>query len=645
MKHFLLVIAFLLIISSPVYSQEGWRRLTTDDGLSSNVVLSILQDQNGDIWIGTEKRISRYNGVFEAFPSFSINLLGRVIFESARGQVVVRDKLSTDPHDKSISVSIINLFDGLKWGEPAFFRDNDITVSDMPEFSVVSGGKLWISTRDGLVGFDGKNWQLYNPDVDVNWLVKTPDGRLWSILWFGQAGDWTEGIGSFDGRKWNLEFNADNSLLDGTKTNTAFVTSTSQILLGTDQGLFQYNPGLNRLTSLTLGNVNVNSMLETVDGSIWVCATDQKEQKRFYRLHNSQWTSHLPDQDITILYQSPDNHLWAGGEHGLYLFDEEAWQPKLTDKVNCIYQLTDGTMLVGSDSGLWIKPSVDSSQKFELAVEQKGLHIKGIFQARNGMIWCRSDQGIISYDGQSWVRHNRELGNYAVVGLKAGAHEGLDGTMWFNGFTLDTYKDGVWEGHKPDGQNLRWSIGATTTSDGRVWVWGNGGASWWSVADNKWIRPIIINSWVYGFTESPNGRYWVGDAQGSTGYFDGDQWIEVRDKLRGQISFSEDEEGILWAFGGGIWKWQESENTWLEMMDDGVPRALFRAPKYSADGTWRLMSSGSPNIFARFDGGKLSIHPSSEQRDIHYRNMHGDGFAESPAGVFLVGHQSRVEAN
>lgn len=55
--------------------------------------------------------------------------------------------------------------------EPDFFGNNDILVSDMPQFSVLSDRKFWLSTWDGLVSFDGQKWQLYDPDVDVDWLV------------------------------------------------------------------------------------------------------------------------------------------------------------------------------------------------------------------------------------------------------------------------------------------------------------------------------------------------------------------------------------------------------------------------------------------------------------------------------------------
>ena len=54
-------------------------------------------------------------------------------------------------------------------------------MSDLPEFSVVASSKLWVSTGNGLAGFDGQKWQLYDADVRANWLMKTSDGRLWTV--------------------------------------------------------------------------------------------------------------------------------------------------------------------------------------------------------------------------------------------------------------------------------------------------------------------------------------------------------------------------------------------------------------------------------------------------------------------------------
>ena len=65
MKHLLLPIAFFWLILSSLHSREGWRQFTADDGLSSNGINTILQAKNGDIWIGSDTGITRYNGVFE----------------------------------------------------------------------------------------------------------------------------------------------------------------------------------------------------------------------------------------------------------------------------------------------------------------------------------------------------------------------------------------------------------------------------------------------------------------------------------------------------------------------------------------------------------------------------------------------------
>ena len=202
------------------------------------------------------------------------------------------------------------------------------------------------------MSFDGSDWKLYQPELSVDWLVQTQDGQLWGT-------DGELGIIHFDGQKWTPALDLKNSPLEHAYFKKVTVSKQKKILLGTDVGLFQYDPDLNRFTDLALGKVIVHIVLEASDGTIWVCAEDQKEQKRLYNLNDGKWTAHLTSQTVTTVYESFDNDLWVGGDNGLYVFDGQSWQQKLTDKINCIYQLTDGTMLVGSDSGLWIETSID----------------------------------------------------------------------------------------------------------------------------------------------------------------------------------------------------------------------------------------------------------------------------------------------
>ena len=96
MKYpFLVLIAFLFFTHSFLHSQEGWRRLTTADGLSSHVINTIYQAKNGDIWIGTDEEINRYNGVFE--ESWALFFPVNTIFAPSTGQLFSREDRPDGP--------------------------------------------------------------------------------------------------------------------------------------------------------------------------------------------------------------------------------------------------------------------------------------------------------------------------------------------------------------------------------------------------------------------------------------------------------------------------------------------------------------------------------------------------------------------
>ena len=283
-------------------------------------------------------------------------------------------------------------------------------------------------------------------------------------------------------------------------TQTVCYTLTGKILLGTDEGLFEYDPNSRNLIHLLAEKIRIQSILEATNGTIWIIGQNSLDNGLLYSFENGKWTRHLADQSITTIYQSSDDSLWLGTRLGLYLFEQKRWKNKLslTTKVNCIYQLDDGTMMIGSDSGLWVEPNTENAK---LIVERQNLFIKSIFQASNGVVWFRSDQGILSYNGVSWIKHGIYSGNYGVTGLRAGVVEDADGTMWFNGFgpPVASYKDGEWERHYPPSGG--WMADVAQTSDGRIWTFG--GAGIWSYEKGEeWVEEILSPSWILEFFEN-----------------------------------------------------------------------------------------------------------------------------------------------
>ena len=272
------LIALLFLIHSSLHSQQGWRRLTTNDGLSDNRINTIFQTQNGHIWIATDKGTDRYNGLFERV--WGLNGPVNIIFQSSTGQLFARLDMPDGPLGSWVyATSSLHFFDGLEWKDIDTLDD----VSKMPEFAVESG-ELWVSTLDGLVSSDGQKWQLYDPDVSIDWLVKTPDGRLWTVKRSFIDGSWrVNGIASFDGQKWTTEFNTDNDPFSEVITNTVLVLATGHILLGTDTGLFRYDPNSNSLSPLSLGQISIQFILEAANDAIWVVARDPSDHGLLYR--------------------------------------------------------------------------------------------------------------------------------------------------------------------------------------------------------------------------------------------------------------------------------------------------------------------------------------------------------------------------
>src|SRR6476619_3795645 len=80
-----LAMAALAIAASTASAQKlQFRQLTPDQGLSSSLVQSIMQDSRGFVWLGTKKGINRYDGY-----TFAINVLletqGTLYIGTARG--------------------------------------------------------------------------------------------------------------------------------------------------------------------------------------------------------------------------------------------------------------------------------------------------------------------------------------------------------------------------------------------------------------------------------------------------------------------------------------------------------------------------------------------------------------------------------
>ena len=209
------------------------------------------------------------------------------------------------------------------------------------------------------------------------------------------------------------------------------MTPKGTILLGTNIGLYEYDPTVKAISDLKLDSVKVLEILITTDNSLWVYTEDQSQRQMLFHHNKSGWTIHLENQVVNTIFESSDNTIWVGSHQGLYHFDGSDWFKPISDKINCISQLKDGTITVGADNGFWIR---QNKETVELVIEQPGIRFMGLGRTSDGLIWGRSSLGILSYDGISWTNHGKEKSTYLGSGFQAGIFEASDGTFWFNGF-------------------------------------------------------------------------------------------------------------------------------------------------------------------------------------------------------------------
>ncbi|MFO7850792.1 MAG: two-component regulator propeller domain-containing protein [Spirochaetia bacterium] len=268
------VCILILCSLSPVHGDGNVRfeHIKKEKGLSSLSVSSIVQDQRGFLWFGTQGGLNRYDGYeFKVYKNepFNANSLSHDLIQTLYmdkdhtlwvGTYNGLNKLNTltgdvrryihDPEDQSslsgsVVVSVLRDSRGELWvgtleglnrlneetGEfTRFLHDPDnpgsLSSNTVRDIYEDSSGRLWIATYDGLNRYhrEENRFSAYRADCEFTMtLGQSRNGHLWVGTW-GGAGlyDFDINSKSFtpyplpDERAYSLETNGDGSLLVGT---------------------------------------------------------------------------------------------------------------------------------------------------------------------------------------------------------------------------------------------------------------------------------------------------------------------------------------------------------------------------------------------------------------------------------------------
>ena len=342
--------------------------LTVEEGLSHNEVTSIVQDNNGFIWMGTRGGLNRYDGydfkVFNQIPGDSNSLVNPSIeslFVDSKGNIWIGTK--------SGGVSKYNPETGVFKNIVSNYKQASEILPDnrILSFHEDRKGRIWMGTWErGLIVYDEENntsQQILDVAL-VNSITETASGKIWvgansglyefieedvsfvphsvgicqktiyddrrNVIWIVGGGN--TGLRKFDLRNYKVEqYHINGSILTDAYHNyeSLFIDSQDRIWVGTwGTGFYSFNPEKNRFERYLIYPENRQTLNKDYDSvldifqdkekNIWlgtngggVCVLTPKLKFNSVGYHPEPEKG-LPNTRLMSVLEDRSGNLWLG---------------------------------------------------------------------------------------------------------------------------------------------------------------------------------------------------------------------------------------------------------------------------------------------------------------------------------------------
>lgn len=286
-----------------------------DNGLPSNEVYDLDQDEFGYIWIGCNAGLYRYDGIrFEKY-------------KNSRQNAVAISSLSFSKDKRLFCQNFFGQIFSVSHDSLTIFADVKEKVRAHPEFTVDQTNNVWIGMPDGIlkINADGSREHLFKDSMTVLEMESSKEGTVYVIDKFGQV--------------WMISESANGKYLKKT------ISTTKQSLANNMCAFKKQNDRLFLLASRNVAHSH--SIFEIKNNELITIA----------KLEGSNFAEYI----YTAAYIN--NTLWVGTSNGAYLLDKNGSVkvnlfPK--DKISDIFQDREGTMWFSTlQSGLFAIPHID----------------------------------------------------------------------------------------------------------------------------------------------------------------------------------------------------------------------------------------------------------------------------------------------
>lgn len=629
LKNSLLYILLLFIFIhdlSPCASQELRKNVnntilkqwTDRNGLPHRSIFTIIQDQDGYLWLGTQAGLVRFDGVY------------MTVFDRWNTPVLKNDCILSLHQDRTGVIWIGTNGGGLcKWKNGQFYRDSRNTYFHDHHIRALTSdlyNRLWIGTEYGLYRFENQGIEIFTEkqgllDNIITSLAADSLGGVWvASLQGGLAYFEDDLIRVFDeddglqnSSVLSVLVRKDNRIYTGTLKGayrlspvkslfepvfgttytpiTALAISGEQTLwMGTiNDGLLcqKYNRPI-KVNQDLLFSANIQTLFVDHSGQIWMGTKNSGLLRYYPSIISVLEVRGLPDETVNCLLQTPDIRVWFGTDNGLYYtkkpgnFVVHTVPTKIKETVRTLHTDSKRNLWVGTDQTL-----------YRLSFLKGDYHILNTIPSLTTISIIKSDSS-----GNIWV--GTEKGLYQITNLQPVTLQAVSSLADF------AIRDMIMSGNGP----------LFVATRERVWKHSNKGY----IPLNQISPPTDMN--VICLYQDKTGILWAGTKGGGLKAYYEKKWITLSTQNGLPDNFiytiTPDRQGELWmSTNKGIFHVPEdSLRSFLQKKTAWLPITLYDENQGMTD--QRCTTTGYPALLTNESGdrwystsGGITVFPNS----------------------------------